>query len=603
MPVVSTLAVNLTARTAAFDKKMKKSKKQVSAFSKVAAKAGATLKRFSAIGAAAAVAAFVLITKSAMKTIDVTAKLSDRIGIATEDIIALRHAAEITGVSGEALDKSLEMFVRRLGEVRQGTGEAKVALKELGIDVNKLVTLSPAAAFSLIADEINKMALQADKAVIAYQLFGRAGTKLLNTLALGSGGLAEMKKEAEELGLTFNRFDAAKIEEANDAIQRMKESFTGIGQDLAIQLAPAIKAIADITTEAIKNAKQRKATLKELGGGGKPIDLKEGLLDNLKTEMDLAKLIAAGFEKQLEELKATTDSAAHGFIQYRQKLELLEFQFKSATERVNEFQKAQDDAAIATVNAETFAAAAAKVKKFNDGLERQIRLLGGTANEKAIDKLKELGSTLTDVAKKDFDLIIEKSGELATKLQEVTVAAAKANELKSIFDGLKDSIKTSAEKMADFKRLLESGLKAGLITIEQFNKLLDEDAVAAIEKRKAAIKSFADSVKQSLKGPIELLKDFRKELGKAVSEGFLTRNQFAEALKNRAAELFPKPDVVSGVGPSISGRSEEIRTAFVNVAGLTGAGINPQVREQERTNTLLLKQNQILAQIEDMGIA
>ena len=545
----------MVARTSAFDRNIKKSRKNVRNFRTTAAGAIKTIGKFAGgLVAAAGVAGVVVFIKKSMAAIDVTAKLSDRLRIATEDIIALRHAAEITGVASDALDKSLEMFVRRLGEVRQGTGEAKRALEELGIDVNKLVTLSPAKAFSLIADEINKMALQADKAVVAYQLFGRAGTKLLNTLALGSEGLAEMKRDAEALGLTFSRFDAAKVEEANDAIQRMRSTFVGIGQDAAIGLAPVIQALSDITTETIKAARKRKEVLNELSGRGPAGNLQEGLLDNVKTEIDLAKLVVSGFEKQIDKLKATTDDSAHGFFEYRQELGALEQQLEGATRRVKELQTEADIAAVATANAEAFAAAAAKAKKFNEALEDQIRLFEATATEKAIDKLSKLGDTLTGIEKDNFDALIEKARMLGIELENL---------------GKKTPVDPNIKRLED-------------------------------------LKSFADSVIQSLKGPLELFKDARAKIKEAEVAGFLSAAKAAEAIIAKSQQLLPVADVkgdqAAGGGPAARGQSQEVRTAFVNVAALSAGGQDSVIKEQEKTTEELKKQTNLLRQMASQEI-
>ena len=244
MAVISTLAVNLTARTAAFDKGMRKSATRVSAFSAVAKKASMRLKMFGVAMVAVATAAVGAMVRSQLKMIDATAKLSDRMGIATEKIIGLRHAAEIMGATNEMVDKSLEMFVRRLGEVKAGTGEAKRALEMMGTTANELIQMSPDKAIYKIADALNKMESTSEKAAAAYWLFGRSGTKLLNTLSLGSEGLALMQKEAEKLGITFNRDAAAKVEKFNDAMNRLGKVASGVGQDLAIGLAANVGKVA-----------------------------------------------------------------------------------------------------------------------------------------------------------------------------------------------------------------------------------------------------------------------------------------------------------------------------------------------------------------------
>lgn len=207
--------------------------------------------------------------KRTLDSIDATAKLSDALGIQTERLIGLRHAANIAGVANEALDKSLAMFVRRLGEVKLGTGEAKEGLKLLGLTADELISKSPADAIGVVADKIKLLEGASLKGQAAYLLFGRSGQQLLNMLEMGSVGLREMQEEAERMGLTFNRIDAAKVEMANDAFTRLKGVITGVVQSLTIELAPVLEAVSvklvDISTRGESAGEKARAVFARLG--------------------------------------------------------------------------------------------------------------------------------------------------------------------------------------------------------------------------------------------------------------------------------------------------------------------------------------------------
>ncbi len=213
---------------------------------------GQAMKRMAKVGAVmtvAAAAGLAYMVKRQMEAIDVIAKLSDRLGIATEDLVGLQHAASISGVSTEALNKSLDMFVRRLGEMTMGSGEAQRGLEMLGLTTEELIRLSPAEAMGIAADRINRLETQAEKAAAAYFLFGRAGAQLVTMFAVGSEGMREFQREAERLGLTFSRFDAAQIEAANDALTRARATMTGLFRQITIELAPYIEVLADKFTD------------------------------------------------------------------------------------------------------------------------------------------------------------------------------------------------------------------------------------------------------------------------------------------------------------------------------------------------------------------
>jgi len=209
-----------------------------------------TLRRLA--GAALAVggvAGFGYMIKQQMAAIDTTAKLSDRLGMTIEALVGLQHGAKIAGVDTETLNKSLEMFSRRLGEVDMGVGQAKYALDKLGLNYKALIDKSPDAAIGIVADQINSLRTQAEKAAAANYLFGRSGQKLLNLFEKGSTGIRELRAEAVKLGLAFDRIDAAKVEAANDALTRVKALFTGLFRQATIELAPYIEAAAGAFTK------------------------------------------------------------------------------------------------------------------------------------------------------------------------------------------------------------------------------------------------------------------------------------------------------------------------------------------------------------------
>lgn len=201
------------------------------------------IKYFGIAAGAAAVGGAALLTKRAMQNIDQISKMSDELQISTEALSGLDHATKITGASMSSLHKGLQIMVRRLGEAAEGYGEGKKGLDAMGISAEEMIKLGTEGAFLKIADAVSEAKTAAEKANIAYQMLGRGGVDLLNLLNLGSGGLKQMIDEAERLGITFSRDMGARVEAANDAITRMNAAFAGVGNTLAIAVAPYIEVI------------------------------------------------------------------------------------------------------------------------------------------------------------------------------------------------------------------------------------------------------------------------------------------------------------------------------------------------------------------------
>ncbi|MDA7760653.1 hypothetical protein N8909_01290 [bacterium] len=240
--------LNITIR--AFDK----TKKALSSASAGVRKVGgAVLSAKTAIVGLVGAAGFGALIKQGLAAGDSLAKTADKIGVTTEALAGMRHAAELTGVSTETMDMALQRFTRRASEAAIGTGEAKGALQELGINAKELVKLPLDKQMEVVADAMGGLGTQADRVRIAMKLFDSEGVALVNTLGSGSEALREMIAEADLLGLALSRTDTAQIEAANDAFTRAKGVITGLFNQISLDLAPVLKVLADgFTNSAIE---------------------------------------------------------------------------------------------------------------------------------------------------------------------------------------------------------------------------------------------------------------------------------------------------------------------------------------------------------------
>lgn len=187
--------------------------------------------------------------------IDSLAKTGDALNMATEKLAGYRHAAEQTaGVSSEVFDKSIMKMNKGLAEAANGTGEARMALDMLGLSAQQLQGMTADEKFNAIAGAMGGVADHGDRALIATQLFGREGARLVSVLNLGEEGLRRYQAEAAAMGIALSRVDAAKVEAANDSIDRAQKVARGFAQQLTVAAAPAIKAVADALFESAVEA-------------------------------------------------------------------------------------------------------------------------------------------------------------------------------------------------------------------------------------------------------------------------------------------------------------------------------------------------------------
>lgn len=71
----------------------------------------------------AAVTGVAALAREQGRVIDSTAKFARMIGVSTESLVGLRHAASLSGVAANTFDTALQRMTRRTAEAAQGTGE------------------------------------------------------------------------------------------------------------------------------------------------------------------------------------------------------------------------------------------------------------------------------------------------------------------------------------------------------------------------------------------------------------------------------------------------------------------------------------------------
>lgn len=204
-----------------------------------------------AIAGAAAAGALAAVTARSFNQLDALAKTADLLGANTEQLAALQFAANITGNETQKFNIGLQRMTRRIAEAATGTGEASAALRELGVDAVELVKLPVEQQFQAISNALANVDGQSTKVRLGFKLFDSEGVALIRTAdKLANEGLAAVTEEAQRLGLAVSRVDTAKIEAANDAMLTVRARVQGIGNIIAIEVAPAITAMATAFVEA-----------------------------------------------------------------------------------------------------------------------------------------------------------------------------------------------------------------------------------------------------------------------------------------------------------------------------------------------------------------
>ena len=147
------------------------------------------------------------------------------------------------------MDMALQRFTRRTAEAAKGTGEAKGAIKELGLNAKELVRLPLDQRMIVLADAFEGVNNESDRLRLAFKLFDSEGAALVNTLSQGSDALKEMLGEAKLLGLTMSSTAAKGVEDAVDSLTKLRSLAKGVKDQFVAALAPAIQAVTEKITK------------------------------------------------------------------------------------------------------------------------------------------------------------------------------------------------------------------------------------------------------------------------------------------------------------------------------------------------------------------
>ncbi|MEE8482748.1 MAG: hypothetical protein V3S12_05290, partial [Acidiferrobacterales bacterium] len=249
MASAGTVTLELDANSVKLIRELQKSKRATkrtaTSMRQSMAKTFSSMKRGAAVMAAAfavAATAMARLTAESFKSIDAIGKQADKLGIATEALVGMQLAAEITGSTAESLVKGLTKMQKAIVDGAAGMTTYTRAFDALNLSARDLIKLSPDQQYMKIARALKNVNTQTERVGAFSDIFGARNSLLLN---LNVEALERYRKEADRLGLSLSRMEVKKIEDANDAMLVARRALTGIGNSMAITVAPLLKSLAE----------------------------------------------------------------------------------------------------------------------------------------------------------------------------------------------------------------------------------------------------------------------------------------------------------------------------------------------------------------------
>ncbi len=263
------LDIQLSADTVKFMSDMGKAAYAVESSIKKMQSAFSTLQASAAgLGLVFGASQFVAGVKNMINQADELGKLSQKVGVAVEDLSALKYAAELSDVSREGLTTGLKKLATNMFDASAGSKEALAIFKGLNIEFESAPgKLLPTDAVLLkLADKFHGMEDGAAKSALAVKLFGRNGLELIPFLNQGATGITKLKDELEKLGGLMTGEMAKKSEEFNDNLKSLGVAANKLKIEVGNQALPALIEITNAMKEAAKESGFLMAAWVGLGG-------------------------------------------------------------------------------------------------------------------------------------------------------------------------------------------------------------------------------------------------------------------------------------------------------------------------------------------------
>jgi hypothetical protein len=223
---------------------------------------------FKAIAAAtvAAGAAFGVLVRQSIDAADKIGKLSQQLGVSTRFLSEMEHAAKLSGVSLGEIEGGLRRLSRTASDAANGLSTANRAFGALGITVKNAdgslrdtesLMLDVAEAFAGIQDG-------AAKAAVAQELFGRSGAQLIPLLNRGRDGIAELREEAQRLGLSLSQEASDSAQRFNDNLTRLRGAMDGVVRQTMSGMIDTLDALSDRFVQSVNDTDGMTTAVRQL---------------------------------------------------------------------------------------------------------------------------------------------------------------------------------------------------------------------------------------------------------------------------------------------------------------------------------------------------
>lgn len=469
MASLGSLVIELAANTARLQGDLGKA---VSMTERAVGKMSTVFKGLGVAGGALGIAGVV---SEAISLGDELQKGAQRAGIAAGEFSKLAAAAKQTDVDMSVLSKGIKELQVSLSKAASGSKTDAETFAKLGLNIDSIKAADASKQLGMVADALQRVSDPADRTRLGTELLGKAYLDLVPLLDEGAEGLRKLIDEQTKLGNTFSDKQIKNLADTDDAIKRMKASWSGFATTLTAAVAPALTTVFDLlsgkrrqdlkaqaesidglTARLQNHIKHRNELLAQAPTGGSYIQGELKFVNGLIAEVEakLAKLKERPQEKPAAPVVGTIDDsglAKAAAIRSKYLYSVTMREFEKSSEWLEDYIKKVDEAAAAVIHFERAIEDGAldAIQQFNRELEQQTARDADEADKRM------------ENAARTFDEMSEYAKRAAQNIQDAFadfLFDPFNNGLKGMLKGFVDTMRRMIAEKASAKILESSGI-------------------------------------------------------------------------------------------------------------------------------------------------
>lgn len=198
------------------------------------------------LGAAAAAAALTGLHRMAASSAQMATDMevaAERTGLSTEALQEYQYAAQAAGVGAERFNTVAQRILRRAADAKAGNEGLASAFDALGVSLEdadgNLRGIDD--LLGQVADGLFQVENQGERVALAFKIMDTEGSQMLNFLSAGSAGIAEMRKEARELGLVISGDTIMSLSEYGNEVERLTRQFNVLKLEASAEFLPVLR--------------------------------------------------------------------------------------------------------------------------------------------------------------------------------------------------------------------------------------------------------------------------------------------------------------------------------------------------------------------------